>query len=674
MLSLIVLCGPPCSGKSSILRSLQGESELQRHSFLDLDAVSCPDSIEPEAHCLEDDAYAKLHDLTAAAIQRGAVGAVIAAEYYSQRQRRLLLSLAAGLSARLLVFECAVDPDVAVARHSLRIGGGPAYGLSPEEVWDLAQDFTGHSSATRLDSTTSNVEELAKIVLLRSRAPVATQATYVWEALGAPRPMTGPTATLPREDSVKLTPHSRCQARRNLFWRWLTFGASGCAAAFACGVLVKAMLDEVLPGVRSRGFEGDPADWIQTWVAMASLAAGIGLLREYLLDGRRARALRAVLGAGGTPRFDLEELPTSNRDVYRRYVRRLSSSQQTRMPIPDVPLWFLVPPSSEGFEVDVLPVACSPIDQRLLERRAAELGLDWTSYTHWRIRQVEERYFGRYREKSIRLLDLHEAKHGIRLSACPGDYRNYVCHELSCNLRMRGRSGYELRQLLEGPAWVRSRRIGSDATLDLGDVPNAARTFEMLVGVQVGLTTSDGYLVLQRRSNHVLLTPGGLSSSGAGNAKWKDIEQNGHSLLRSALREIEEEIGWVPHPEDRLERTFLGAAFSLFRGRDLNFFCYIDTKWTLAQIVGSREPWYRVGPKLRRLHRQSPRGFARAVDAWEVAHLVPIPVGAVDVNGRLKSPYDALLGESRQVRGLLYCLSRCTVFQEVQLRNPSASD
>jgi hypothetical protein len=57
----------------------------------------------------------------------------------------------------------------------------------------------------------------------------------------------------------------------------------------------------------------------------------------------------------------------------------------------------------------------------------------------------------------------------------------------------------------------------------------------------------------------------------------EDFEGNTGSLTKTALRETREEIGWAPHRLDDVRAPFLGAAFSLLRGRDLNFYCHFDT-------------------------------------------------------------------------------------------------
>jgi hypothetical protein len=94
----------------------------------------------------------------------------------------------------------------------------------------------------------------------------------------------------------------------------------------------------------------------------------------------------------------------------------------------------------------------------------------------------------------------------------------------------------------------------------------------LLVGVQVALTTADGYLILQRRSDVVQSATGGVASSAAGAAQWKDIAGKTGLLTESALREIREEIGWVPDTDDDLRAPFLGAAFSLAVHHDILHF------------------------------------------------------------------------------------------------------
>ena len=187
----------------------------------------------------------------------------------------------------------------------------------------------------------------------------------------------------------------------------------------------------------------------------------------------------------------------------------------------------------------------------------------------------------------------------------------------------------------------------------------------MLLNVQAGLTTSDGFLILQRRSDVVQSATGGVAASGAGGAKWSDFDfdRGTTSLVESAIRQVGEEIGWKPDNRDLIARPFLGAAFSLLRGRDLNFYCHFHTERLLEEISANlyRRPWWSHKPL-----SLPPRKQKR--DSWEVAYLIAVPVEVVQPDGNLDPCFQSLLNDARHVRGLLKCLAQSRKFQEIQSR------
>jgi hypothetical protein len=129
------------------------------------------------------------------------------------------------------------------------------------------------------------------------------------------------------------------------------------------------------------------------------------------------------------------------------------------------------------------------------------------------------------------------------------------------------------------------------------------------------------------------------------------------SLTKTALREMKEGIGWVPHRQDGLASPFLGAAFNLKWGRNLNSYCHFHTNWTLKEI-SSGLGFLRRARKLGR----GPSGFTRAADAWEIGQIIPIPISAVGTDGYLEQPFQSLVGDARHVRGLLFCLAQSKKF------------
>lgn len=62
----------------------------------------------------------------------------------------------------------------------------------------------------------------------------------------------------------------------------------------------------------------------------------------------------------------------------------------------------------------------------------------------------EAQYFDHYSEVGVRMLELKEGADRVTLTVCKGSFASHVGTELSANLYVEGRSGFELRQLLEG--------------------------------------------------------------------------------------------------------------------------------------------------------------------------------------------------------------------------------
>ena len=131
-------------------------------------------------------------------------------------------------------------------------------------------------------------------------------------------------------------------------------------------------------------FHGDPASWLLVWLSMAVVSAGLIPVYDFVFESARAKRLEGVKNTGLIPSLALLESRPTNREVYRRYWRRLREDQRDEMLIKDVPLWFVAPPAPDGYEVTTLPVHQSPISLICLEERAARVGLDWHAYLKWR--------------------------------------------------------------------------------------------------------------------------------------------------------------------------------------------------------------------------------------------------------------------------------------------------
>lgn len=663
--AILVVCGPPCSGKSFVSRVLGADPAFELFCSLEMDdvrvALGLPNSSEDRGR-----AYARMHELAAEALRRGAPGVILNATYQPGIQRRAVQVLAAQMGADVYLFECQVDPREAVARFLGRTEAHAADDLSAWKVFDLSHEdeYCYFDRATRI--LTADIADISRVFSRRLSDPNTPAEVEAWIELRG-RPLSRRST---QGDAQKLNERSRLRARRDWRLRLLVAIVSTIVWCVSLMVFAKTAADpligryafrlppEAVSILRHFTYGGNPAEWIVVWLGLGGLAVGVFAVWDTFVESVRAKLVKSVALAGTVPRFDLTESPPSNPELYRQYCRRLpAGDRDARMLVPGVALWFLIPPKARGFDVKIQRVAKrKELDVALLTQRAAKVGLSWRDFVAWRTKQKEDQYYNTWHETGLRVLDAQDYSTHVTLRACKGSYISYVCTELASNFSAAGRYGFTMREILEGEqwrAWERSPKVleaDGAATrqldhLDLKDLGRAADTFEMLVGVQVALTTSDDFLVLQRRSDKVQSAAGGAGASAAGGAKWKDGSwrdwkwRRGKGLAAAALRETWEEIRWRPSRADDTASPFLGAAFSLLRGRDLNFYCHFHTEKKLNDIRASR-----------------------ARDAWEVAHLIPVPIEAVLQDGKLEPRFDSFLGDARHLRGLLYCLAKSDKF------------
>jgi 8-oxo-dGTP pyrophosphatase MutT (NUDIX family) len=174
----------------------------------------------------------------------------------------------------------------------------------------------------------------------------------------------------------------------------------------------------------------------------------------------------------------------------------------------------------------------------------------------------------------------------------------------------------------------------------------------MLTGVCALVTTIDGYLVLQWRSKYVSEGAANLAATGTGFAQWgKDFglsfrwpwvncanREIPDVMRNAALRELREETGIARKHILVPPREFLGAAFNLLHGRDLNFYAHYCANIT---------------------HREVSRLLASAKDRWEIASLQFVPLEFIDDEGRLIGGFQYLMPRcTRHLRGALYAFAK----------------
>ena len=134
---LLVLAGPPCSGKSSLAESIQVRLEFH---WLQVDQILSklmPDSSRNKSD--RDVAYRAMH-LLAENLLRCTSSVILDATYGSSEHRKAVEALVVDLAIPLYLVECRVSPDTAVARFRAR-PNHPALDLSEQRVRDLAHRY-----------------------------------------------------------------------------------------------------------------------------------------------------------------------------------------------------------------------------------------------------------------------------------------------------------------------------------------------------------------------------------------------------------------------------------------------------------------------------------------------------------------------------------------------------
>jgi predicted kinase len=166
---LLILSGPPCSGKSSIAEAIQ-----QRRDFhwLQLDRILrrlMPDSLHDRKD--RDIAYRAMH-FFAEELLRGGRSAVLDATYSSTEQRAAVEAIAGALAIPFYLIECRVSPDTAAARFKERTAH-PALDLTEALVRDVGSRYCYSGEGLALAEAASLADNLQQIeIYLRNGTPL----------------------------------------------------------------------------------------------------------------------------------------------------------------------------------------------------------------------------------------------------------------------------------------------------------------------------------------------------------------------------------------------------------------------------------------------------------------------------------------------------------------------
>lgn len=163
---LLVICGPPCAGKSTLAKSL---GDAHRAPVLDVDEMR--EVLLPHSDHSEQDrntAYRAMHFAAARLIGAGAREVLLVATYARLEVREWLGAAARDCLAGVSVVGCRVSPEVAVDRFVSRKAGHPATDLSPARVRRLAETYNYDGVATiNANATTPEMQAEAEALLRR---------------------------------------------------------------------------------------------------------------------------------------------------------------------------------------------------------------------------------------------------------------------------------------------------------------------------------------------------------------------------------------------------------------------------------------------------------------------------------------------------------------------------
>jgi predicted kinase len=139
MSRLIVLTGPPCSGKSTLAEQLAANFSA---IVLDIDQIR--ESVIPNSQQSQQDrdvAYRCMHLISQKLLEVGVNNVILTATYSRRNPRQWLRTLADSNSAQVCVLACRVSPEIAIARFRSREPGHPAVDLTEDSVQRQVMDY-----------------------------------------------------------------------------------------------------------------------------------------------------------------------------------------------------------------------------------------------------------------------------------------------------------------------------------------------------------------------------------------------------------------------------------------------------------------------------------------------------------------------------------------------------
>jgi predicted kinase len=148
---LVVISGPPCSGKSTLGEVLSRTESIPHFEMDQIRVRLMPEG--PHTRATRRIAYRAMHML-AEALLRQDQSVIVNACYGHREDREEIEAIARATGARLYLIECHVTAETAIARAADRSGRHPGTDLTPVRIRDLVENFPFSGTGLTVDSET----------------------------------------------------------------------------------------------------------------------------------------------------------------------------------------------------------------------------------------------------------------------------------------------------------------------------------------------------------------------------------------------------------------------------------------------------------------------------------------------------------------------------------------
>lgn len=597
-------------------------------------------------------AYRLMHFEAVKKLEAG-ISVAVSAVYYPLQARAELAEIARRYEVDLYVVQSVCDAHVAVSRFIRRERTMPHHAgadLTVSQVMEYANTYRPFDGALTIDTTDNprpaQILRTLQTCLNASRAiePCSWALHWYWKSA----PQAPQDAALSQHNKFSRAVLRSAYKEINL----IRVGVAFMGICIFLGILpLLGSYRSFWSTLKSWHFGIRPGSWsgLATWGTFGIAAAGIvGVFLAFFKEMmERWNSAQRVRRSADAPVYQVPALgwsEPSDVEISRSYQCRIpSETWAERMPVPDTPLYFAIPPrANRAFHVTLVRSDSVPPSE--LERDAVGMGLDWSAFANWRWQVEKQRYplNSISAEKNLRCVSsprLSGSANEYVAEALVCSYPDYISREYSVNLWAPGVLP-DMRRLLEGPGW-------DHGTLDLSSCEEGAKRYSMRVSITALLLTDDQEFVLQRRSAHVASGIGNLAASANGAVDYRAdairrrLDPRGPrrwDLGETVMRELREETGVADDSAVLFDShgPFIGAAFNLKYGRDLNFYAVLRSPMKSFEVGECRKS----------------RG---ARDRWEVDHLEFLKADAVTLqsirNGKLER---RLVHRSRHLMGALY--------------------